>query len=165
MMEEKCKIIDGKNVTCAVVMINGEGDILGVHVTGRKPGEGYVFPKGLAREDEPDVIAAARELKEETDIHIYNPDDGSQWNELYRLVDAGIYPHSKDKLIHIFLYKTEYFPDLRDLKCTSYFERYGKQLPEVDGYAIISKENRHKFNNILQDKFEIIDKFNHEQNR
>lgn len=159
-MEEKYKLIDGKKVTCAVVMINNEGDILGVHATGRKPGQGYDFPKGLAQEDETDILAAARELKEETDICIYDLDKHNVWNKMHKLVDAGIYPHGKDKLIHIFLYKTEYFPDLNTLRCTSYFERYGKQIPEVDGYAIISKENRYRFNALLQDKFEIIDNFN-----
>ena len=160
-MTENYKLIDGNLVTCAIVMINSAGDILAVHTTGRKPNEGYDFPKGLANEDESDALAAARELKEETDIYIYDPDKKSNWSEIYKLVDCGIHPHSKGKLIHIFLYKTEYFPDLRNLKCTSYFERNGKQYPEIDGYAVISKENRFKFNKILQDKFEIIDNANY----
>ena len=163
-MEEKYKLIDGNLVTCAIVIINSAGDILGVHPTGRKRGEGYDFPKGLASDDEPDNLAAARELKEETDIYIYNPEGNNTWNEIYKLVDCGIHPHKKGKLIHIFLYRTEYFPDLRQLKCASYFERNGKEYPEVDGYAIISKKNRNKFNNSLQDKFEIIDNANHAAN-
>jgi hypothetical protein len=44
-----------------------------------------------------------------------------------------------------------------DLKCITYFELHGKHYPEVDGYKIISKEERNMFNKVLWNKFTIID--------
>ena len=152
-MEDKFKIIDGKMVTAAVVMIDKEGSILACHAYGRKPDEGYDFPKGCVDEGEDDLQAAIRELREETDIHLLDYDRA-------RIIDAGVFPHNKEKRIHIFIYKTDYFPDLSQLKCTSYFEFKGKEYPEVDSYKIISKDERYMFNKVLQNKFEIIDKYN-----
>ena len=149
------KTIDGNVITCAMVIINSNGDILGVHATGKAPNYGYDFPKGLAEDNEDDKSAALRELMEETGIVISNQDDPN-------IIDCGIYPHNKNKLIHIFLYRTDEFPDVDMLKCDSYFEADGKMLPEVDGFEIIPKEDRDKFNKVLQNKFQIIDRMNHE---
>ena len=60
--------------------------------------------------------------------------------------------------------QTETFPLIECLKCSTYFEWEGKQLPEVNGYEIIPKKERYKFNNVLQNKFEIIDKINQTSN-
>jgi len=146
--EHRYKIVNGKYITAAVVIINSDGDILGCRTTGRGK---YDFPKGMVEDYESDVEGAVRELVEETGI-IISTDN---------LIDCGLYPHgNSEKFIHIFLYQTDVFPDLDDLECTSYFERDGKSYPEVDGYSIIKKDERFKFNKILQDKFNIIDKFN-----
>ena len=149
-----------KKVTAAIVIIDKEGNILGCHGTGKPKDSGYDFPKGEVEKNETHKAAAVRELREETDIYLDDPERKSIWTETGKLVDCGIYPHNKEKDIHIFLYKTNYFPDLSTLKCTSYFEVYGKKIPEIDGYRIISKSERSMFNKVLQNKFEIIDKFN-----
>ena len=149
-----------KKVTAAVVIIDSEGNILGCHGTGKPKDSGYDFPKGEVEEGETHKEAAVRELREETDIYLNDPERKSTWSEVDKLIDCGIYPHNKEKDIHIFLYKTSYFPDLKSLKCSTYFERYGKQFPEVDGYKIISKSERYMFNKVLQNKFDIIDSFN-----
>ena len=145
------KIVNGKKITAAVVIIDSEGNILGCHGTGKAKDSGYDFPKGCVEENEVDIEAAIRELREETDIYL---------DDSYRLIDAGVHPHNKEKNIHLFIYKTNHFPSLEQLKCSTYFERYGKQFPEVDSYKIISKEERGMFNKVLQNKFEIIDSFN-----
>ena len=145
------KVVNGKKITAAIVMIDSEGNILGCHGTGKPNDSGYDFPKGCVEEKEVDIAAAIRELREETDIYL---------DDSYRLIDAGVYPHNKEKNIHLFIYKTNYFPPLEQLKCSTYFERYGKQFPEVDSYKIISKSERGMFNKVLQNKFEIIDNFN-----
>ena len=145
------KIVNGKKITAAVVIIDSEGNILGCHGTGKPAGIGYDFPKGCVEEDEADIAAAIRELREETDIYL---------DDSYRLIDAGVHPHNKEKNIHIFIYKTNYFPDLNQLKCSTFFEVHGKQFPEVDSYKIISKSERGMFNKVLQNKFDIIDSFN-----
>jgi 8-oxo-dGTP pyrophosphatase MutT (NUDIX family) len=157
-MEEKLKVFNGKHITAACVLINPNGDILGCHATGRPKDRGWDFPKGLVGEDESDIFAAMRELQEETDIWLYDPK--GLWNKSYNMIDCGIHPHNKEKNIHIFIYPTFWFPEIKQLKCNSFFELKGKQYPEVDDYRIIKKDERHLFNKVLQDKFEIIDKFN-----
>ena len=149
-----------KKVTAAVVIIDSEGNILGCHCTGKPKDSGYDFPKGEVEEGETHKEAAVRELREETDIYLNDPERKSTWSEVDKLIDCGIYPHNKEKDIHIFLYRTNYFPDIKQLKCSTYFDANGKKYPEVDGYKIISKEERGMFNKVLQNKFEIIDSFN-----
>ena len=141
---------NGKLMTCAVVIINKNGDILGCHGTGKPNGEGYDFPKGCADLGESDLQAALRELKEETGIIMSNEE----------LIDCGVYKHNKEKNIHIFLCKTDTMPMIEKLKCSSYFNFNGNQFPEIDYYEIIPKNKRDKFNKVLQDKFKIIDSFN-----
>lgn len=141
-----------KTVTCAMVMINGDGDILGCHGTEKPIENGYDFPKGCRdADDENDLATAIRELQEETGIILLDKE---------RVVDAGIHPHNAKKNIHLFIYKVKEFHDLSTLKCTTYFEdRHGRTVPEMDGYKIIKKSEREKyFYHVLQDKFKIIDK-------
>ncbi len=128
-------------------MIDKDGNILGCHGTGKPKNYGFDFPKGEVDDGERDIDAAIRELHEETSI-ILSRDN---------LVDIGVYPHNKKKDIHLFLCKVNELPNPKYLKCTSFFELNGKQIPEIDFYEIISKENRNKFNMVLQNKFEIID--------
>lgn len=141
---------NGKLMTCAVVIINNNGDILGCHVTGKPKGIGFDFPKGCSDLGESDLQTALRELYEETGIIMSNEE----------LIDCGIHNHNKKKNIHIFLCKTDTMPMIEKLKCSSYFNFNGKQFPEIDYYEIIPKSKRHKFNKVLQDKFIIIDSFN-----
>lgn len=152
-MKHDYKLVNGKMITCAVVIINEDGDILAVHPTGNKKDKDYDLPKGCAEVNEFDLFAAIRELKEETDIWILK-------DEYYKLIDLGVHPHNKKKDIHLFMYKVHSFPVLEQLKCTSLCEKWGTHVPEINGYAIIKKNERYKFMNVLQDKFELIDKFN-----
>lgn len=147
------KINTMKLTTCAVVLIDKDGSILGCHSYGKKENTGYDFPKGCKEENEEDIDAACRELYEETNITL-TPED------IKDLIDLGLHKHNKEKNIHIFLLKVEEFPDLDLLTCNSYFERRGYKFPEVDGYKIITKKERYMFNDVLQNKFELIDKTN-----
>lgn len=143
------KIVDGKMITAAVVIIDDDGYILGCHATGRPVNWGYDFPKGCVEEGETDLEGALRELQEETGLRIAAGEG--------QIIDAGIHHHNKEKNIHIFIYKVKEMPDINTLKCESYFERKGKEVPEVDGYKIISRKERWVFNGVLQDKFDLID--------
>lgn len=147
------KIKTMKLTTCAVVLIDKDGSILGCHSYGKKENTGYDFPKGCKEENEEDIDAACRELYEETNIKLTNEDKKD-------LIDLGTFKHNKEKNIHIFLLKVEEFPKLDLLKCNSFFERHGKEYPEVDGWKIIKKEERDQFNTVLQNKFKIIDENN-----
>lgn len=141
-----------KKVTAAVVLINPKGDILACHATGQPEGRGYDFPKGMVEDGETHKDAAVRELMEETGINLSSD----------YLSDLGIYKHNKEKNIHIFAHKVNEFPALGTLRCSTYFEANGRSFPEVNWYKVISKEERGLFNKVLQNKFEIIDKFNEE---
>lgn len=149
------EIVDGKIRTCAVVIINPAGDILGCHGSGKKPNKGYDFPKGCREEGETDLAAARRELLEETGINL-------KLGEGESLIDCGVHPHNKEKDIHIFIWQVKEFPNLDTLICTTYFERNGITYPENDKYLIIPKYERWRFNHVLQNKFELIDKYNEE---
>ena len=139
-----------KKITAAIVIINPRGDILGCHGTGKPHDMGFDFPKGLVEPDETDMEAALRELREETSLVL---DDN-------QLIDCGIYPHNKEKNIHLFIHRTEIIPEPNNLVCLSFFTLNGKEYPECDFFEIIPKEDRNKFNKVLWNKFEIIDKFN-----
>lgn len=147
------KLENGKFVTCAVVIIDNDGNILACHSTGRKENEGYDFPKGMANAYETDLQAATRELREETGLELTEA-------ELSHVCDCGIHKHNNEKDIHIFIYPVDSFPSIDSLKCTSYFEQYGKQVPEVESFAILSPKERYKFNRVLQNKFDMIDGLN-----
>ena len=139
-----------QKVTAAVVIINKAGDILACHATNKNRDKGFDFPKGLVEPGETDVQAALRELREETSIVLSASD----------LIDVGVHPHNKEKDIHLFLYKTEDIPNQTTLICQSFFELNGRQIPECDFFEIIPKSERHKFNRVLQNKFDIIDSMN-----
>jgi len=147
-----------KITTCALVIINKDGDILACHGYGKPKENGYDFPKGCYDEntDKDHLSTALRELKEETGI-ILNP-----CNDNISIIDAGIHPHTKHKDIHIFIYKTDTFPDINALKCTSFFiDKHGNQKPEMDYFSIIHKQDRNKyFYHVLQNKFQLIDNLN-----
>lgn len=151
------EIVDGKIRTCAIVIINSKGDILACHGTGKNPNKGYDFPKGCREEGETDLAAARRELLEETGITL-------KLGENESLIDCGVHPHNREKNIHIFIWKVNDFPDLKTLECTTYFEKDGITYPENDKYLIIPKSERWRFNHVLQNKFEMIDKYNEELN-
>ena len=144
-------------ITAAVVIIDSDGNVLGCHATGRPKNTGFDFPKGLVDEGESDVQAALRELFEETGLTLTEE----------QLVDAGVYPHNKEKDIHLFIHKTDNMPDVTKLCCTSFFSYIDKStgeektLPECNAFEIISPEEREqKFNRVLHNKFKIIDEFN-----
>ena len=142
-----------KNVTCAIVIANKDGDILGCHGTNKPFENGYDFPKGCRDDsDANDLETALRELREEAG-HVLTDEEKSQ------VIDGGIHHHNAKKNIHLFIHIVDKFPDLSQLKCTSYFtNERGREIPEVDGYKIIRKDEREKyFYHVLQDKFCIID--------
>ena len=142
--------------TCALVIINKDGDILGCHGTGKPTTNGYDFPKGCYEQsDKYHLMTAVRELKEETGMTL-------ELEDVMKIIDCGTYHHSKNKDIHIFILQVTRMPNISGLKCTSYFKtESGNMYPEVNGYKIIKKEERSKyFYRVLQNKFEIIDQFN-----
>lgn len=147
--------------TCAMVLINQNGDILACHGTGKPKNYGYDFPKGCVDdENESHLEAACRELKEETGLTIEQLYcEGLRASDY--IIDGGVYQHNDKKNIHLFLCPLKKFPNLETLECTTFFTtKEGKSLPEMDGYKIITKKERNLFNKVLWNKFELIDNLN-----
>ena len=117
---------------------------------------GFDFPKGKVEESETDFDACQRELYEETNLTL----DKLRHDGLLMfdgLFDCGVHKHNKEKDIHIYLCVVRDFPDMSELKCNSFFNLNGKRVPEMDGYEIIHKNERCKFNFVLRNKFKLID--------
>ena len=144
-----------KKTTSAIVLIDENGSILACHATGKPKDSGYDFPKGIVNENEFDIDAAKREFFEECGVEL-----DSLFPFGSSVFDCGKHTHNKEKDIHIFLCPINEFPDLSIFKCKSFFQRDGKNIPEVDGYAILDVSEREKFNKVLWNKFPIIDSFN-----
>lgn len=114
-------------LSCGVIIINENNEILMGHVTGNKH---YDLPKGMIDENESPLVCAIRECKEETSIELNK-------EELY---DLGEHKYNKEKNLHLFLvYKNKNEIDIKNLECHSFFEDfYTKKLkPEVDGFSWI----------------------------
>lgn len=143
-----------KEITSALVLIDADGGILGCHGTGKPDNQGYDFPKGIMEDGEWLFETALREFKEETGVELSDllPDDVTP------IYDCGIHKHNNKKNISIFVCEINKFPDLSLFKCKSFFNCDGKDIPEVDGYKVIGKEDRKMFNKVLWNKFEIIDR-------
>lgn len=122
---------DGKEISCALVIQNAAGEILGCHSTGKSWGKTtYDLPKGhLNTTDTEAVDAAIRECREETgwDVSEYK-------NEI---IDLGEFKYTSYKNLHVFYLSAE-IPELDTLHCDSTFtDAYGRQRPEVNGFAKI----------------------------
>ena len=138
-----------------MVMIDRDGNILGCHGTGKPKDSGYDFPKGCVDEGETDFEAACRELKEETGLSMELLRDGG-FLATDEVIDLGVYRHNREKNIHIFVCPVNGIP-MDKLVCNSFFELHGRQIPEVDGYRMIGKDERSMFNRVLWNKFDMID--------
>jgi len=110
------------DVTCGVIITDGKRILLG-HATG---GRHWDIPKGKMEEDEDYRTAALRELEEETGL---KPDAAQ-----LRFLGRRTYRPGKD--LALFVWKVASLPDPKSLICTSTFELNGKQVPELDGFAL-----------------------------
>ncbi len=115
-----------KRLSCGVVIVNDEHELLLCHVTGQNH---WDLPKGGIDVGESPLQAAVRETREETGLRLASDE----------LVDLGRFAYTHKKDLHLFATCTERF-DIATLRCESYFaERYsGKKLPEMDGFGWFS---------------------------
>ena len=112
------------NTSCGVIITDGVKLLL-CHATGTPR---WDIPKGLADEGEQFIDAAVREVFEETGLLL----------RVSNLKSLGVFPYTKGKNLALFLYKVELLPDVSVLDCDSYFEKNGKQIPEVDKYDLFT---------------------------
>lgn len=133
---------DGKAVTCAMIIQNAAGEILGCHSTGKKWLKStFDLPKGHQNIDDASPLdAAIRECKEETGLDLSNKKSD--------IVDLGEHSYTDEKNIHLFYISLDI--DIKDLHCDSTFEMYGRQIPEVNGYSFIKEDELDWFFKTIQ---------------
>ncbi|TCK43031.1 8-oxo-dGTP pyrophosphatase MutT (NUDIX family) [Paraburkholderia sp. BL8N3] len=127
--------MSGRIVSCGVVMLNGQGDVLLCHATETSH---WDVPKGHADPGESPLDAALRELVEETGIVL----------PASRLKDLGRFLYRRDKDLHLFAVRVaEDEVRLENCVCESYFPRYrdGTMIPEMDAYRWVSPADVDKF--------------------
>jgi len=112
-----------KRLSCGVVILNRERELLLCHVTGQNH---WDLPKGGIDPGETPLEAAIRETREESGLRL-QPE---------ALVDLGRFAYTNKKNLHLFACATPRF-ELKELRCESrYLDRYsGRQMPEMDGYG------------------------------
>ena len=112
-----------KRLSCGVVILNPDRELLLCHVTGQNH---WDLPKGGIDVGETPLQAALRETREECGWRL--PDEA--------LVDLGRFRYTTKKDLHLFA-TVQPRKELRQLRCEShYLDRYsGRQLPEMDGFG------------------------------
>lgn len=127
-----------KERTCSAgLLIETDEGFLMCHPTGRKDGPAtYDVPKGIVEAGEDHFEAALRELYEETSIdwrdESFNIVDAiSNENDV---IDLGQHQYIPGKDLH--LYYINRNVDVKNLKCLSFFERNGREFPEVNFYRV-----------------------------
>lgn len=116
-----------KTLSCGIIVLNEEGDILLAHATGSNH---WDIPKGQTDEGESPRDTALRETYEETGIDLSGQP----------LVDLGAYPYRPEKDLHLF---ATYLPkgkvDLNKCVCSTHFvePKTGQPCPETDAFAWI----------------------------
>ena len=125
-----------KECTCAIAYSDGN-KILVCHPTGAKPVGCFSLPKGKVEPFETLKQAAVRELYEETSL-IVNEDD---------LIFIDRFKYTKEKDYALFLYKAQSLPNLKDLKCISFFKSsLGRETKEVDFFSFITINDIYNLN-------------------
>ena len=117
-------MVNGKIVSCGILLLDPEGRVLLAHATGTNH---WDIPKGQGEPGETEAQSALREMREETGLVI----------EEARLKDLGRYAYRRDKDLHLFAARA--LPGEIDISCcccTSLFPRRedGVMIPEMDDW-------------------------------
>ena len=91
---ENFKIVNGKRITCGIIIADKNNNILAGHPTGKKyDKECYDILKGCCDKGENDLECAIRELYEESGYIIKDKEN---------IIDLGTVNYKRDKDIHLF---------------------------------------------------------------
>lgn len=118
-------------ISCGIIIINEDNEILMGHVTGNKF---FDIPKGMKEAGEDAVVCAIRECEEEIGM-LFSPE---------KLQDIGVYAYNKEKQLHLFITHVNKQDVCMDsLVCNSFFEHFytKKMTPEVDSFSWIHQND------------------------
>ena len=116
-------------MSCGLLIFgkNEEGAVLLVcHVTNSNPSR-WDIPKGVQETGEEPMDCVMREVEEETGLVITEE----------AVLDLGIFDYLPNKQLHLFLYDAITLPSVSVMSCSSMFEMWGKEYPEVDRYKYV----------------------------
>lgn len=117
-----------KELSSGVILTDGFQFLI-CHPT-NQPKNKWDIPKGkLDNVDLNYKDCAWRELYEETNLKVIKD---------YLLPVLLNEYYTKNKNLNIYIYKIKKLPDLKELKCNSYFDFNGNKIPEIDEYKYIS---------------------------
>jgi len=112
-----------KRLSCGVVILNPDRELLLCHVTGQNH---WDLPKGGIDADETPLQAALRETREECGLRL----------QAEALLDLGRFRYTSKKDLHLFAIAQPRI-ELSALHCDSHFldRLTGRYLPEMDGFG------------------------------
>jgi len=113
-----------RRLSCGVVVTDGTHILLGHAARSRF----WDIPKGVAEEDEEPLLAAVRELREETGLIV----------DSAALQPLGRHEYLRDKDLELFGWRTDTMPDPARLQCSTFIRLPdGARLPELDRFRIV----------------------------
>jgi predicted NUDIX family NTP pyrophosphohydrolase len=122
-------------LSCGIIHIV-DHSILLCHVTKRPQ---WDIPKGEIEAGETPMIAAVRELQEETGIALHTP-------QICRLIDMGEFSYLDNKRLHLFILDTDTKLEVSEMSCLSMvIPKKGKSFPEVDSFKYVPIEELDKY--------------------
>jgi len=111
-------------LSCGVIVTNGAHILLGHAARSRF----WDIPKGVAEGAEEPLLAAVRELREETGL-VVDP---------MTLQPLGRHEYLRDKDLELFGWRTDTMPDAARLQCSTFIQLPdGARLPELDRFRIV----------------------------
>lgn len=117
------------NISCGIIITNKEKILLG-HVTNKNF---WDIPKGIKGEDESYLECAIRELFEETGLKI----------DPKKLTSLGLFNYNKEKQLFLYEYIINDLPNIKELNCSSFFEKDDEKYPEIDNFKYFNLVEAH----------------------